>query len=208
MKLLCVHNPKAAAAARVRRCQGLTLVEMTVTMGIFALVVIGFVYANLFGMRYDELICSKLGASEQSRMSFDKLTGDIRASKMWHIGNGDQTSFTPLPNATNQLGNAVQLNLTTDTNSYIRYYFETNNARLCRMTSAGEYKVIAQNLTNSMYFHAEDYTNRLVTDLQYKYVIVTTMEFCQYQFPKTYVGPGYYYDYYKIQFKVASHCPN
>lgn len=184
------------------------MVEMMVTLSLFATCTVGIVYLQAFGMRYDELICSKLGASEQARMGFDLLTSDIRAAKIWHIGTGSQTSFSPLSNDVVQAGNAIQVNTTTDTNLYVRYYFESNNARLCRLTSAGAYKIIAQNLTNSMYFHAEDYRGTLATNLQYKYVIVTTMEFCQYQYPKTYVGPGYYYDYYKMQFKVASHCPN
>jgi len=48
----------------------------------------------------------------------------------------------------------------------------------------------------------------VLNDYQYKYVIDALMEFYQYQFPKTYVGPGYYYDYYRIDLKAASHSPN
>src|SRR5215471_14557581 len=103
---------------------GLTMVEMMVTMAIFIMLVAAFISANIFGMRYDQLVCSKLGASEQSRRSFQQLTSDIRASKIWRIGTGNQTSFTPLSNATLLIGNSIQLNLTTDTNLYIRYYFE------------------------------------------------------------------------------------
>lgn len=195
---------------------GLTMVEMMVTIAIFVMLVTAFISANIFGLRYDELVCSKLGASEQSRRSFEKLTSDIRASKIWRIGTGGRTSFVPLPNGTNMVGNAVQLSLTTDTNTYIRYYFETNgsfttqpNGRLCRMTSGGEFTICAQYLTNasgtSMVFSAQNYLGQQMQDYQYKYVIDTLMEFYQYQFPKTYVGPGLYYDYYRIELKTASH---
>ena len=34
------------------------------------------------------------------------------------------------------------------------------------------------------------------------------MEFCQYQYPLTKVGSNCLYDYYRMQFKVSSHCPN
>jgi hypothetical protein len=194
----------------------MTMVEMMVTMAIFGMLIAAFVSANIFGMRYDELVCSKLGASEQSRRSFETLTSDIRASKIWRIGTGNQTTFTPLSNATLMIGNALQLSLTTDTNTFIRYYFETNgpfttqpNGRLCRMTSAGEYKICAQCLTNasgtSMIFSAQNYLGQQMSDYQYKYVIDTLMEFYQFQFPKTYVGAGYYYDYYRIEIKAASH---
>jgi prepilin-type N-terminal cleavage/methylation domain-containing protein len=195
---------------------GLTMVEMMVTIAIFVMLIAAFISANIFGLRYDELVCSKLGASEQSRRSFEKLTGDIRASKIWRIGTGSQTTFRPLTNGVLMVGNAIQLCLTTDTNTYIRYYFETNgpfttqpNGRLCRMTSSGDYTILAQCLTNasgtSMVFSAQNYLGQQMSDYQYKYCIDTLMEFFQYQFPKTSVGPGLYYDYYRIELKTASH---
>jgi hypothetical protein len=211
-------NRTAGSAARE---SGLTMVEMMVTMAIFIMLVTAFISANIFGLRYDELVCSKLGASEQSRRSFEQLTSDIRASKIWRIGSGNQSSFTAVSNASLLMGNAIQLNLTTDTNRWVRYYFETNgpfttqpNGRLCRVTSTGQRSLLAQYLTNSsgmsMIFRGQDYrggttTNDVLAEYRYKYVIDTVMEFSQFQYPKTYVGPGLYYDYYRINLKAASH---
>jgi hypothetical protein len=59
-----------------------------------------------------------------------------------------------------------------------------------------------------MSFSAQHYDGTLAQDIQFKYAIVTTMEFAQYQYPLTRVGPGNYYNYYRIQLKAASHCPN
>jgi len=199
-------HPRNAAAILDRSAgneSGLSMVEMMVSMAIFILLMTAVIYANIFGMRYDQLVCSKLGASEQSRRSFEKLTSDIRSSKIWRIGTGNRTAFTPLPNATNMIGNAIQLSPSTDTNLWVRYYFETNgpfttqpNGRLCRLTSAGQYTICAQYLTNSsgtsMVFSAQNYLGQQMTDYQAKYVIDTLMEFSQYQYPKTYVGPGLY----------------
>jgi hypothetical protein len=70
------------------------------------------------------------------------------------------------------------------------------------------YTIVAQNLTNNFYtnmFVAEDYLGNMLTTLRYKYVIHVTLEFCQYQYPLTKVGAGYYYDDYKMEFRVASH---
>jgi hypothetical protein len=214
MKTRLARN-KILPAARA----GLTMVEMLVTVAIFVMLVTAFISANIFGLRYDQLVCSKLGASEQSRRSFEQLTSDIRASKIWRIGSGNQSSFTAVSNATLMQGNAIQLNLTTDTNLYVRYWFDTNgpstqpNGRLCRYTSSGQFTICAQYLTNasgtSMVFQAQNYIGAgVLSDYQYKYVIDTLMEFYQYQFPKTIVGPGYYYDYYRIDLKAASHSPN
>jgi len=215
MKLLPLSpKPRPAGALRHRRAQAFTVSEMMVAVFIFAFMVLGIVYAMLAGMRYDQLVLSKLGASEKSRMSFDLLTGEIRAAKIWHIGTGNSTNFTAIPVATLQKGNALQLwSSSTDTNAYVRYFFDTNACWLCRKTNgAATYQILAQNLTNvtgnSMTFAGQDYRGSNISDWQYKYIIATTMEFCQYQYPLTMVGPSYYYNYYIIQFRTTSHCPN
>ena len=192
-----------------QRAAGMTLTETLVASGVFGLVLVGMLYAQIVGLKYDQLVASKLGASESSRRGFDLLTSDIRAAKMWSVGNGNGGAYTPCGNATNQQGNAIQLHFSNDTNSYVRYFFDTARYRLCRAVSSNStYKIIAENLTNNMYFRAERYDGSLAQDLQYKYVILTTMEFAQYQYPLTQVGPNYYYNYYRMQFRTASHCPN
>jgi len=193
-----------------RSMLAMTLVETMVAMSVFGLVVLALIGTYIFCLRYDQLMCSKLGASDRSRIGFDLLTTDIRAAKMWAIGTGGLTGFSPCGNATNQTGNALQINYTTDTNNFVRYWFDTNYYKLYRLTNgmtAGY--MIADSLTNmtglGMSFRAEDYRGSNTSDLTFKYVIVTTLEFAQYQYPLTKVGANYYYNYYRIQFKTSSH---
>jgi Tfp pilus assembly protein PilW len=198
------------ATLRRRRQSGMTLTEALLASAVFSLVVIGLVYTQLFCMKFDELASSKMGASESARRDFNLLTQDIRSAKIWRIGNLSGSTFNAISNTLQQVGNAIQLSYTSDTNSWVRYYFDTSACQLCRVTSdALTPKVIAQNLTNAsgqgMTFHAETYQGSNTFDLQYKYVIVANLEFAQYQYPLTKVGPGYYYDYYRMQFKVSSH---
>jgi hypothetical protein len=188
----------------------MTLVETMIASSVFTLVIIGLVYTQIFCMRFDELASSKLGASESARRGFDLLTQDIRAAKIWRIGNLNGTNFNAISNTLQQVGSALQINYSSDTNSWVRYYFDTNACRLYRLTNGmTSARLIAESLTNAsgqgMSFRAENYLGSNTFDLQYKYVVVTTLEFCQYQYPLTRVGPGYYYDYYRMQFKVASH---
>lgn len=197
----------------MREVRAFTLAEMMVALTIFTVVMLGMVGVQMFGMRYDELVNSKLGASDKSRMGFDKLASDIRGAMVWKIGTGSTNNFTQCTTNTSQVGNSLQISYTSYTNptSYdVRYWFDTNNAWLCRMVSGStQPSIIASSLTNttssSMTFRAEDYQGNLATDWLFKYVIVTTMEFAQYQYPLTKVGPGNYYNYYRIQFKVSSH---
>lgn len=185
------------------------MAEMMVTMGVFSLMVLGLVSAHIFGLKRDQLVQSKLGASEQSRRGFDLLTQDVRGAKKWRVGNGNGNSFSPIDNGSLQQGNALQLNLTTDTNKYIRYYFETANNQLCRMkTGETGFKVIAKDLTNTMYFTAENYLGATQTTLTYKGLVKVALQFRQYQYPLTKVGPGYYYDSYTLQFRLTPHAPD
>jgi prepilin-type N-terminal cleavage/methylation domain-containing protein len=196
-----------------RRARAFTLVEMMVALGVFSFVVVGLVYTQMFCLKYDELANSKMGASESSRRSFDLLMTDVRSAKVWRIGTGSTNSFTAVTNGTLQIGNAIQLSPTTDTNFFVRYFFDTNKYMLYRGNYANntllKCQTLAANLTNttgeSMSFHAEDYRGSNMFDFQYKYVVVATMEFAQYQYPLTKVGPNYYYNYYRMQLKLASH---
>jgi prepilin-type N-terminal cleavage/methylation domain-containing protein len=205
------HRPAADTTNVARRRQrALTLTEMMITMSVFSILVVGLVYTGMFCLRLDELANSKSGASDSARRGFDLLSGDIRSAKMWYIGNGGQSSFTPCGNATNHQGNALKVHSTTDTNSYVVYFFDTNVSKLYRYTNGmTTSKVICDGLTNTgaggMTFHAEHYDGTALSDYQFKYVIVAVLEFCQYQYPLTKVGPSYFYNYYKMQLKVASH---
>jgi hypothetical protein len=201
---------RTACNARARRgLQGMTLAEMMTATAVFSLAVLGMVYGQLFGMRQDQLLNSKSGASEQARMSFNDMTSDIKSSKIWAIGNWTSNSFVPVPNGTAQQGNALQLSLTTDTNQYILYYFNTNTAELWRWHSgASTQKMLTSYLTNTMYFAAETYSGAMQTNLSHKGVIHVLMQFCQYQYPITRIGPNYFYNYYQLGFRVTPHVPD
>ena len=197
------------AAWTGRRLAGFTLPEMLVASAVFSLTVLGFVCCQLFGMRQDQWVNSKIGASDLARLSFDDMANHIRAAKIWQVGNGNLTSFTGLPLATNQRGNALKVSMTTDTNQYYLYYFDTNACKLYRGHSGNATTTcIAQYLTNTMYFQAQNYHGDNQTDLTHKGVIDVVMQFCQYQYPITKVGPGCLYDYYKLEMRLTPHAPD
>lgn len=186
-----------------------------ISMSIFSMAMLGLIALHLFGQRQDQLVQSKLGASDQSRRAFDRLTEDIRAAKIWNIGNGSFATFTAITNGTAQQGNAVRLQLTTDPTKFVVYYFDTSERKLYRQHSGSPLParaLIASGLTNatanSMSFRAENYRGVMQTDLTHKGVVNVLLEFAEYQYPITQVGPGLKYDYYKIEFKVTPHVPD
>ncbi|SPE59208.1 conserved hypothetical protein [Verrucomicrobia bacterium] len=228
------HRGGLATAGKSRsRCHGFTLAEMMIAVAIFIMVIVAAIYIQIFGLEFDEICNSKMGATELARTGFDDLMNDIRGAKIWLIGSGGISNsyavFTPVANMATIVGNALQLFPSPTTNSpYILYYFDTNTAcstnaqgRLCRLVSTNNnqiytWKPVVQYLTNttpatttnSMFFHAENYMGQIMNDYQYKYVIVTTMEFSEYQFPTTKVGSNQYFNYYRMRLKATSHCPN
>lgn len=186
-----------------------------ISLGIFSMATIGLISVHLFGQRYNQLVLSKLGASDQSRIGINKLVEDIRTAKTTQIGTGSATSFTPIGNGKAQQGNAIELryfNYTTAATNYIYYYFNTTNYQLWRRVDAGTPVLLASHLTNatanSMTFRIEDYRGNVQTDLTHKGVVSALLEFAQFQYPMTKVGPGLKFDYYKMELKATSHVPD
>jgi hypothetical protein len=204
-----------------RGSRGLTLAEMMITMGVFSLVVLGLLYSQIFGMRQDQLVESKLGASDMARRSFEQLANDIRGSQMHYVGTYASGTFTKLGNGTPQQGNAVQLFLNaTNATAYLVYYFDTTSTpgnTLLRRFHSGDATnaVIADHLTNyyggSLLFVGENYNGNQQTDPNaYKSVVHFTLGFLQYEYPMTKVGStsDYLYDFYKMEFRLAPHVPS
>jgi len=182
--------------AKSSRERALTLSEMMVAMAVFSILSLGFVQVHLFGLRYDQVVGSKLGASDESRIALAKLTSEIRAAKQFRVGHGSQTTFVGVPDGQPQLGSALQVNPATSTNVYIRYYLDENSQELRRMENGDEgYDVIARSLTNTVGITLNEANENQVVGVQ--------LHFYQYQYPLTQVGPGYLYDYYKLDFKVT-----
>jgi prepilin-type N-terminal cleavage/methylation domain-containing protein len=205
-------NAKIISSGRqtgsTRSGKAFTITEMMVAMAIFSLTVIAVVELHLFGLRQNQLVLSKLGATDQARIAFGHMLDDIRGAKMWQVGNVPDAAFIAVANGEVQQGGALKIYATTNSTPYILYYFNDDKTELRRATddSAG-YEIIADHLTNSVFFRAEDYQGRVKTDLSYKYVIGIVLHFQQFQYPQTAVGPGCLYDDYKLEFKVAPHSP-
>jgi prepilin-type N-terminal cleavage/methylation domain-containing protein len=193
---------------QVRGPRGFTLAEMMIALTIFSFVIMAMVYTNLFCLKQDQLVSSKLGASDESRRTLATMSREIRSARAFQVGNGSKDSFTAVTNGMQQIGNALEVYSTPDLNNYTRYYFDTNAGELRRIKSGDtEPTLVAQYLTNSMFFTAEYYNGTLMTDLTLKGVVHVILDFYQYQYPLTKVGPGYLYDRYKMEFRLTTHAP-
>ena len=192
------------------------MVEMMVAMAILMIAVAALLGAHIMGLKQNQLIESKAGASDSSRRAVSKLPADIRTAKMWFIGNMSGTNFTAISSGRQQ-DTALALCETTNGSQFIYYYFDlsdTNNSngKLLSTTSTNWNPVIlASNLINTLYFLAEDYNGVVQTNnwtsKSYKNVIHTTLQFRQFQYPTTTVGSNCLYDFYQLDFKATPHLP-
>jgi len=201
------------------RERAMTLVEIMTAMGVFGLVFMALLYAQMFGLRQDELVESKLGASDQSRKSFELICRDVRCANTTAIGNVSNPSnpggtFTAIPNGTLQQGNAVQICRVAGSTTYLYYYFDTTSTPGTNMlrryhTGDATSTILATCLSTNngivLNFDSEDFTGAYVSDLSNKRVIHFTLGFAQYQYPLTKVGSQYLYDFYKMEFRVTPH---
>jgi hypothetical protein len=206
---------RISRAGRKLRQQAYTLGDMMVSMGVFVTAMAALLSAHTIGLKQDQLVQSKLGASDESRKSFGKMAKEIRSATAHSIGNISGSSFTSIPPGYPQRGSAIQLIFTlyAVTNSTVTYYFDTSapdNIKLCRRSSRpGETEptVVAQHLINSLTFSAEDYLGNIITDISDRRLIHFTLDFRQYQFPTTKVGSNYLYDRYTMDFRLTPHVP-
>ncbi len=219
----------ARVQPNLRASQAMTLPELLVSMSILVIALAGLISVNLFGMRYDELTNSKLGASDQSRLSFNLMMEEIRAAKNVLVGSGSFTNFTSVTNGSAQRGDTIQILPTTNLNTYIYYYFLTNAPRdsswLIRISTTNggttyNSNVVAKNitnltslwLTNACCFQAMDYTGTNIlmqspTNYTHNYIVAALLQFYQYQYPLTRVGTNYLFNYYQMQFMAARRSP-
>jgi len=204
-----------------RSARAFTLVEMMFASATLIILIMALLSAHLMGLRLDQMVESKEGASDTSRRVLDQLPNDIRSSKMWIIGNISGTNVTEVAGGVACQGTALKLFTTSSTSQYILYYFDlsdsnNSNGKLMRTCNTNWSPVcLASNLVNWLgngySFTAESYNGNVATNqgtsIGYRNIIHTMLQYCQFEYPLTPVGTNGLYDFYKIDFRATSHLP-
>lgn len=195
------------SVGRLRSELAHTLPELMVTSAILSMVIAGAIMTHLVGANMYQMTKAKLGASDEARAAISKLVDEIRAAKVLKVGNGTLSEFTQSSANTPQMGNAIQIYLSTNTNSYIRYYWDAGDKRLKRTTN-GAYSayVVANAISNDLIFSAEDHLGNVITNPQNNRVIGMRLEFFQIAYPIINIGPGGLYDYYRLSTRITRRC--
>lgn len=185
-------------------CRAFTLPEIMTAMGLFALLLLAMISSQITGLKMYRISESKLTATAAGRRALDQVRDDIRSGKILLVGTGGKTTFTPMADNAPQIGNAVQISTTTNTNSFVRYYLDGNDDRLKRVVSGStNVQVIANYVTNDVAFRAEDFQGNTLTNNRNNRVIRMVLEFYQWEYPTVTTGTNGLYDYYRLQTRIT-----
>jgi len=175
-----------------------------VTMAVFTLLMAALFSAHLMGMRMRKVSETKLSSTASARKTLNNIRDEVRMAKTLTVGNGGQSSFTQVPNFSQQIGNALQIYATTNTNSFVRYYLDASEQSLMRVTSSNTTpQLIADSITNRLVFAAEDFKGNVMTNAQKTRVIRMAFEFYQKEYALAGTTNGGMYDYYRVQTRIT-----
>ena len=204
-----------------RSVAGFTLAELMIAMTIFAMTVLAVLVANILGLKEEQLMESKAGSCDSSRLAVQTLIQDIHCANAWDIGtisnftsmSGSSFQLVNSGSGTNLQGNALRLYPHNNTNDYLIYYFNptvTDNGVLMRWWSTNSATaIVASNLIDDMTFYGEDYSGNLrQTNNDYTLVVHTALHFCQFQYPTTQVGSNFLYNSYTIELRATPFLPS
>lgn len=198
------RGPTRSVCQQNRNAAAFTLTDIMTAMLVFSLVVIALVYSHLFSLRMFNITYAKLNASAGARKTLDLVRDEIRSGKTLYVGNGDNLSFTSVADGAPQIGNSLLIYPTPSTNTYVRYYIDSNAQELKRVVAGStQPAVIAHFITNVLAFQAEDYAGNVLTNNQNNRVLSMTLEFYQWEFPGGRPGGGAFFDYYRLQTRIT-----
>jgi prepilin-type N-terminal cleavage/methylation domain-containing protein len=177
--------------------QGFTLPEMLIAMTVFLLMIGGIIAANLFGLRIFQVTQTKLNVTTWARETAEQITAEVHACNAMWVGNITTNGvFEGLLDGETQQGAALLIYPTTNNNSFTLYFVNTSDEtfRQTVATPSGTNTVIlADSVTNTMIFTAQDFSGNVLTNSANNRVIHFTLEFYQ---PERFMLGA---DYYKLE---------
>jgi len=191
---------------RSRPAAAFTLMEILVAVSIFTLVVLCMVTSQLFGLRVYTNSSAKLSAIADARKAMNHFRDHVRESESLLVG--DYSSFpvntsNAFPGVSSglQQGNALEVFPTTNSTPFLIYYVDdsTNQLKLYD-SSLDTTRVLANDVTNTVVFDAEDFQGNVLSNNQDNRVIRMTLEFYRREY---FVGRTNYYNFYRLSMRAT-----
>ena len=183
----------------------MTLVELMISLGLFVVTIVGFLFVHISGLELNELVRAKLGASDEARRALSRLVADMRSAGVIRVGTGNIDEFVPSARGSRRSGNAIQVYPRKDDQSrFIRYFWDAADGRLKRTEDgSASVVVLAHSITNQLIFRGENHAGTVLTNNMNNRVIGLTMHFSQLVSPNLMIGSGGYFDYYQLHTRIT-----
>lgn len=194
---------------RMDRGRGFTLTEVMIASTMLVLVFGAIIAINMWGLAMTYRSAIWLDASDDSRKTMGMLHEDVRTACTIYVGTGSLAGFTNAGTTNIQAGNALQLYASTNTNSWVRYFFDSSSSTLYRTnydgTSVGDFRIVTANpITNDSYiFTMQDYLGNVLSNATPYPVVAVYLSFTKLQNPQIVIQPGSPVDFYQINSKIA-----
>lgn len=173
-------------------------------MTILVLVLGGGAASHFFGMRLIEITNVKGCASEAAQRSLSTLMADVASAKLVAVGNGTLSSFAPAGADAPQQGSALQIHPSTDTNIFVRYYRDSGDKVLKRVTNGTEVaKVVASAISNADLFTLEDFAGHVLSNRLNNCTVGLLLQFERVPGANVPVGPSRLYTSYQVRSRIA-----
>ena len=195
---LPVPLPGSRAGAAPTPVGGFTLPEVLISSTLLILVVSGVLSGHLFGLSMFRITGTKLAATDAARKTTGQITSEIQTCKTTWIGNVRNGMFEALLDGETQQGSGLLIYPTTNQANFIIYFVNSADQTFRRTTSTPDSAtILAESVTNTVVFRAQDYLGNVLTNNQNNRVIHLNLEFYQ---PKRYMQVA---DYYKLETSVT-----
>ena len=189
---------RPSKSVRGKSLAAFSLPEALIASTLFLLLLAGVVGANLFGMRMFQLTETKLKANDGARRALGLIADEIRRCNAIWIGNVSNGTFVALLNTEALTGSALMIQPATNVTNFVIYYCNPNDQTFRRsLTQTATTSIIAQAVTNTVAFTAQDYFGNVLTNAQDNRVIHVMLEFFQ---PQPWLPVG---DYSKVETSVT-----
>lgn len=185
-----------------RRLRAFTLTELMVATSIFLIVVGGVLASHLFGMRMLAPTAARQKASDESRKLLNLMANEIRSARTVKLGTGTASGFTENPTNFKQVGNAVQLWPTTNTNFFIRYFRDSTRTLRRTTNNSATPTSVATGIASYYPFSYEDFSGNLLFTPQVNAIIAVTLQYAEVGSDGQQVGTGRYFNYYSWKTRI------
>jgi hypothetical protein len=190
--------------AAFRQFGAFSLAELLVVSALALLVGAMLLAALFFANRMWQITQSKIQSADKTRQVIRLVSSHVHSGRILRVGSGNFSSFTEAAMDSPQQGNALQIHSTSDTNIFVRYYLDGTDKKLKYMTSSSATPVVvAKQVLDGVVFKMEDFNGNVLTSKQNNCVIGVTLDFSEIEGPGVPVGPGKYYQSFRITTKIA-----